>query len=273
MARYSGLRPLVLVLALALVGCGNGGEAEQDANTAERSATKVEPGSVPMAAAFARAGLTVVDYRSFPGQIQGRSAGVISYRTRDGKRGGVLVAQGMATGSPNQVAWHWYFDAAPDSTARAEINGDGLWDVRVYMHDGSVREFVQGQDFTLLAQERDDHVALNGTSSDPAVVWRCFDGDTATFWEGGSGVGSWIEVPAPLGVEVGILRVRLADTGRPQRLAVEADGKKLADVDLEATSGEQIIEVPELRGAHSVRLRVASMRGEGPARLAELGIR
>jgi hypothetical protein len=276
MTRYCGLRPLVLVSALALIACGKGGdEAERETRTTEQpAAAQVAPGGVPMAAAFARAGLTVVHYGPFPAQIQYRRAGAITYRARDGRRGGVLIAQGVATGVPDQVAWHWYFaDAVPDSSARAEINGDGLWDVRVYMHDGGVREFVQGRDFTLLIAERDDRVALNGASSDPALVWYCFDGDTATAWEGASGKDSWIEIPAPLGVEAGLLRVRLTEAGQPERLAIEADGKTVAEVDLEATSGEQLIEVPELRGARSVRLRVASMRGRGPARLAELGIR
>jgi hypothetical protein len=145
--------------------------------------------------------------------------------------------------------------------------------MRVHMHGGGVRDLVQGETFTLMAAERDDRLALNGASSDPDPVWRCFDGDTTTAWEGRAGVGSWLALPAPLGVESGILRIRLSPSGQPQRLTVEADGKKVEDVDLGATTREQLVEVPGLRGARSVRLLVASMRGSGPARIAELGVR
>jgi len=274
MKRHSVFWPLVLVFALAIVGCGKGGGGEKQATASKTPPPALPAGDVPLGAKFASAGLTVVGDKPFPAQLEYRKAQAVTYRTGDGKSGGLVIVQGMATEKPGRVVWHWYFaDGVPDSAAATEINGDGLWDVRVYMHGGGVRDFVQGESFTLMAAERDDRVAQNGDSSDPDGVWRCFDGDTTTVWEGKAGVGSWLAIPAPLGIEDGILRIRLAPGGQPQRIAVEADGKKVEDVDLGATAKEQLIEVSGLRGAHSARLLVASMRGSGPARIAELGVR
>ena len=198
MTRHGVFRPLVLVSSLVLIGCGKGGGDGKQATTSNTPAPTVAPGDVPMGAALARAGLTVVSDKAFPAQLEYRKAQAVAYRKRGGKQGGLLVVQGMATEQPARVVWHWYFaDGQPDSAAATELNGDGLWDVRVYMNGGDVRDFIQGESFTLMAAERDDRIAQNGDSSDPAGVWRCFDGDTTTAWEGTAGVGSWIAIPAP----------------------------------------------------------------------------
>src|SRR5262245_27712195 len=92
-------------------------------------------------------GFTLVTTQKLQAQLSGRRATAAVYRTADGKAGGVVYMQRMSNETEN-VTWHWYLtDGAPDSIQLAEINGDGLWDVRVFMAGGTTRDFIQGNSF------------------------------------------------------------------------------------------------------------------------------
>jgi hypothetical protein len=139
-----------------------------------------------------------------------------------------------------------------------EINGDGLWDVRVFMSGGTTRDFIQGETFTLMT-EREARYAMNGASS-AGESWKAFDGDTATAWQAPAS-GAFIEIPLPMGAGAGELSVRVASGSRASKLEIFAGDKKVQDVALQGSSEFQRIQLdPELQQAPTIRIVV-----EGPA--------
>lgn len=263
---------------LALVACGKSTDSETrtGGDTAARGAastTNVE--NAPMRSVLEAAGYQPVFYRRFPAQVPGMKASVVVYRARSGKDGGVLYLQQY--GERDRVVWHWYFESdAPDSVASFEVNGDGLWDVRMYVR-GEARDYLQDQSFTFVRSQRDDRVAMNGPSSEPvdadAMSWLCFDGDTTTAWRSrvGSG-GAFIVLPVPLGIDEGILSVQLRDAHQPLRCEVQAGGKTVQSFDLQATEQEQLIQLDaEARSARSLRLVVVT--GAAEVAISELGLK
>ncbi len=214
-------------------------------------------------------GFRIVHTQKLPAQLSNRRATAAVYRSQDGARGGVVYMQraGNAVGG---ISWHWYFDdGAPDSIQLTEINGDGLWDVRVFMRGGQPRDFVQGETFTLLA-DQDMRAAGNGASSG-TDAWKAFDGDTATAWQAPA-KDAYIVLPMPLGVEQGTLRLRVASGSRANKVEIFAGDRKVQSVELQRTNQFQEINLDAAaKDAPAVRLVV-----EGPAAtvaISELEIR
>lgn len=196
------------------------------------------PATAPYAPVITAKGYEVIQARRFPAQVDSRRATVVVYRAKDGARGGVLYVRGFQEDAPRPV-WHWYFnDAAPDSVAAADVNRDGLWDVRVYMAGGTTREFLQDKDFSFTGAERSGLVAMNGASSSTDGEFMVFDADTSTAWKAPSS-GAYIDIPNPFGLEAGQLTVRLAGGSRPSKLEIGDGTRKIQDVDLSSTSDEQ----------------------------------
>ena len=213
-------------------------------------------------------GFSIVWIRRAPAQISGHRATTAVYRSADGARGGVLYMQ-RATDEEG-VTWHWYFaDAAPDSVHVLEINGDGLWDARVFMAGGTTRDFIQGETFTFMT-DREARIAMNGAAS-AGDSWKAFDGDTATAWQTPTS-GAFIEIPLPMGAGSGELSVRVATGSRASKMEIFAGDKMVQEVPLEGSNDFQRIPLdPELQQAPLIRLVV-----EGPAKtvaISELEIR
>jgi hypothetical protein len=167
----------------------------------------------------------------------------------------------------------------PDSVVWREINRDGLWDVRVvFPHDKAV-EFVQDESFTLIAKERSDWIAMNGTSSVPASgefpMWMCFDGDTTTAWKSSVLQGAFIEFAVPFGVKEGLLTIGTLASEQPERCVVNADGKRVEEVEIRPAAGQQVIALGAgVRGATKVRLEFPSVRGGGEVvAVTEVGLK
>ncbi len=214
-------------------------------------------------------GLKLVTTQKVPAQLSSRRATAAIYRSQDGARGGVVYMQRMS-GSTDGITWHWYFeDGAPDSIQFQEINGDGLWDVRVFMAGGTTRDFVQGESFTFMTDDN-DRVAMNGAATGTGA-WMVFDGDTTTAWQSPT-KDAHIDIPMPLGVQEGELRVRVASGSRASKLQLFAGDKKVQDVNLQSTTEFQEIALDgALKDAPAIRIVV-----EGPAAtvaISELEIR
>ncbi len=196
-------------------------------------------------------GFDLVRTQHVPAQLSGRRATAAIYRAKDGKSGGVVYMQRLGNETEN-VTWHWYFaDGAPDSVQLAELNGDGLWDVRVFMAGGTTRDMIQGQGFTLMT-DRIERVAMNGASSGKDA-WKVFDGDTTTVWQAPAN-DAYLVVPMPLGLKDGKLRVRLGAGGGAEKLAIYAGDKKVQDVALTKSDRFQDVDLdaavkdaPEIR--------------------------
>jgi len=269
---------IIAVLAagiLSLGACGKSGDKQATSDDGRRVTTKLNPASAPMKSVLEKAGYEPVYYRRFPAQMPGMKANIVVYRAKSGKDGGVLYLQEY--GGSDRVVWHWYFDSGvPDSVTALEINGDGLWDVRMYV-GGETRDYVQDQSFTFVRSQRDDRVAMNGPSSEPidaeSMSWKCFDGDSTTAWRAkvGSG-GAFIVLPTPLGIEDGILSVRLSGAKQPLKCELQVDGNKVQDVDLKPVDTEQLVHLDaEARKARSLRLVVDS--GADEVAISELGLK
>jgi hypothetical protein len=214
-------------------------------------------------------GFQLVGTRRMPSQLSAHRGSVAIYRSADGTRGGLLYMQ-RSNNSTEGITWHWYFaDGAPDSIQAVEINGDGLWDVRVFMAGGTTRDFIQGESFSLLA-EREARFAMNGAAS-AGDAWKAFDGDTATAWQAPSRE-AYIEVPLPLGVAKGEIAVRVASGNHARKLQIYAGDKKVQEVDLQRTSDFQSARLDEAaKDAPALRIVV-----EGPdetVAISELEIR
>ncbi len=214
-------------------------------------------------------GFRIVRTQQLPAQLSGRRATTAIYRSQDGARGGVVYMQRMSNDREG-ITWHWYFaDGAPDSIQLNEFNGDGLWDVRVFMAGGAPRDFVQGESFSFMT-DRESRVAMNGAASG-SDSWKAFDGDVETAWQSPA-KDAYIDLPLPLGFEEGTLRVRVADGSRASKVEIFAGDKKVQDVALQDTHEFQEIELDaSLKEAAAIRVVV-----EGPAAtvaISELEIR
>jgi hypothetical protein len=214
-------------------------------------------------------GFQLVGTKRMPAQLSAHRGTAAIYRSADGTRGGVLYMQ-RSNNSSEGITWHWYFaDGAPDSIQAVEINGDGLWDVRVFMAGGSTRDFIQGESFSLLA-EREARFAMNGAAS-AGDAWKAFDGDTATAWQAPSR-DAYIDVPLPLGVPKGEIAVRVASGNHAHKLQVYAGDKKIQEVELQRTNAVQSAQLDDAaKDAPAIRIVV-----EGPdemVAISELEIR
>ncbi|HEU4928785.1 MAG TPA: hypothetical protein VFU38_03070 [Candidatus Krumholzibacteria bacterium] len=214
-------------------------------------------------------GYRIVNTQKLPAQMSNRRATAAIYQSQDGASGGVVYMQ-RATPASDGISWHWYFaDGAPDSVQLTELNGDGLWDVRVFMRGGTTRDFVQGESFTLMA-DQDIRVAMNGSASG-TDSWKAFDGDTATAWQAPA-KDAHIDLPTPLGIKEGRLRLRLATGSTANRVDIFAGDRKVQSVELQRTNQFQEIDLDDsVMDAPGMRLVV-----EGPAAtiaISELEIR
>ena len=217
------------------------------------------------------AGFVVKSYKKFPAQEVGIKGRMLIYTDKRGRRsrsGGVIYIK--KTGAEAAPAWHWYFkDMVPDSVVYREINGDGLWDVRVVSTKGQSHDFIQDESFTLFANDRSDWIAMNGVSSMPVseefAMWRCFDGDTTTAWISPlSEPEVFLEFDVPFGVEAGILSIQSLEAGQPKGCAVYADGKQIKRFELEPVVSRQMIQLGgSVVGAKRVRLVFDSRHGDG----------
>jgi hypothetical protein len=216
------------------------------------------------------AGFAVKSYAGFPAQEVGRKGRMLIYTDKKAKHsGGVVFCK--KTGPAVAPCWHWHFkDMVPDSVTNVELNGDGLWDLRVVSTDGRVVNLVQDDSYTLVAADRSDWIAMNGASSVPvsedAAMWKCFDGDTASAWQ--SSIGSegeaFLEIGTPFGVKEGILTLHTLASDQPRQCTVYADGKQLQVLDLEPKAGWQTAKLDrKANGAKTVRLVFNSSHGQG----------
>jgi hypothetical protein len=264
------------VALLAPAACGTSGDTEKKAAvTARPVASGLDLESAPMKEAMEAAGYRPVFFRRFPAQVPGMKASVVVYRAKSGKDGGVVYLQEY--GETDREVWHWYFESeAPDSVAPVEINGDGLWDVRMYV-GGEARDYVQDQSFTFVRSQRNDRVAMNGASSEPndaeSMSWLCFDGDTTTAWRSKVGPGgAFIVLPVPLGMDEGILSVRLGDADQKLECELQADGRKVQDFGLQPNDHEQLVHLSaDAQKARSLRLVIK--KGADDVAITELELR
>lgn len=213
-------------------------------------------------------GFRIVATQKLPAQLSGRRATAAVYRSQDGATGGVVYTQRMSNDDEG-ITWHWYFaDGAPDSINLTELNGDGLWDVRVFMAGGTTRDFTQGEAFSFMT-DRVSRFAMNGASSG-SELWKAFDGDTATAWQSPA-KDAYLELPLPLGVGDGTMRLRVG-RGKTAKVAIFAGNKKVQDVTIENTRDYQdVILDPSLKDVPALRVVV-----EGPGAtvaISELEIR
>jgi hypothetical protein len=215
-----------------------------------------------------KAGFEPTLYRKFPCGRATEKGRALVYRNRGrGESGGVIyLAEARRGRAP---CWHWYFgDAVPEEVLPVELNEDGLWDVRVVMEDGSLREFMQDESFTLRAGHRSDWIALNGTASphtDPNhAMWKCFDGDSTTSWSS-SLFGKdevFIEVLTPFRLERGILTLRTLEKGRPRECRLYSGQEMLQTFELADKAGTHQLQLErDAREAESIRLVVRSVYG------------
>jgi hypothetical protein len=178
-------------------------------------------------------------------------------------------------------SWHWYFEnVAPDSTCPVELNRDGLWDIRILLEDGGFLEFIQEETFTLSAHNRDDWIAMNGSSSPAAdpehAMWKCFDGNENTAWRSSlkNHEEVYVELSAPFGIKRGILTVQTLDKDRPKECRLYADGKVVQKFKLQDETGIQKIRVEEaVMAAKKIRLAILSTFGKSSqVSIAELSL-
>ncbi|HEX5131002.1 MAG TPA: hypothetical protein VFX92_00795 [Candidatus Krumholzibacteria bacterium] len=263
---------VTLVIGL-LVACGKSGEKKSEGSgaTGAGADSTAVPSSVGLA--LTAKGFRVIDERRVPSERSGRNASAVVYRSADGAAGGVYyVLQPIDTG-PEEIGWHWHFAGdAPDSVLFTELNHDGLWDMQVYSGGGKTLDLVQGDSFWLMGPARKGTVALNGASSQPDGLWKCFDGDSTTAWTA-TGQTAYVEFPSPLGLEAGELSVQLAGDNRPGKVTVSAGDQKLQTVDLSDTINRQTFALdPATRQAAVIRLEFSGGSG-GAISISELGIR
>jgi len=281
---------LIALLAALVLSCGQKDKEPEPARTAvkktdpakirrpggnPRSSAQTEPVKVyvpdknPFQNIIKTAGYESVAYRSFPFTRVGERGEVVVYRADGADRGGVIFLKTI----DGQVSpsWHWYFDdAAPDSAYPMEINEDGLWDLRVVMTGGQVREFLQEQTFTLSGRLRNDWIALNGTCS-PSTdsgheMWRSFDGNPNTSWRSSLAGRDevYLEVSTPFGLHRGILTVHTQDEGRPKECRLLLDGKVVQSFKLKNKTARQRIQIKSsAQKIKTARLAVLSIHGPG----------
>jgi len=268
-------------LTALVISCGRKDKEPEPGQTAVQTTTPAEtftrkapdgvytPDLNPFRDIIRMAGFESVVYRSFPFSRLGDGGEVVVYRAAGADRGGVIYLKTLS----GQVApsWHWFFDdAAPDSVYPVEINEDGLWDVRVVMAGGQVREFLQEQTFTLSGELRNDWIALNGSCSPPTdqghELWRCFDGDPRTCWRSSLAGRDdvYLEVRTPFGLQRGILTVCTLDEGRPKECRLLFDGKVVQSFNLKNETARQRIQIKSSAASiQTARLVVLSIHGAG----------
>jgi len=263
---------------IVLAGCGKKdsqkttGDANGKDSTAAVSGStegEINVSNAPFGAVVTGRGFKVVQAREFPAQLTSRRGAVVVYQSADATNGGIVYTMSMP-GQPDKVVWHWRFtDQAPDSIAALELNGDGLWDVRVYMRGGKTVDMEQDRDFCFRGPERDALAAMNGPASAPEL-WKAFDGDTATAWSSPA-ANAYIEMANPFGLTAGELAVRLAGGNRPGKLTLTG-GSASQSLDLEPTAEEQRFTLDAgFKEAPTIRVEFDA-KGANVA-LSELGIR
>lgn len=292
----SGKYMAVIVLAAAIAwtaaSCGKedgGADGKQVRDQAETSSvTDLAKQSMPGLSVedeflegrqmIEEAGFTIRSYRDFPAQEVTMKGRMLVYTDKGKKHSGVVYLKKV--GGRLHPSWHWYFeDMVPDSVLKREINGDGLWDVRMVASHGKTVDFLQDDSFTLMGPERSDWIAMNGESSPPVSkeneLWKAFDGDTTTAWKSAPQDVAFIELAVPFGVRDGVLRIATLSSEQPERCVVYADGKRVGEVELQPVAGRQEIALDAgIRGAKSVRLEFPSVRGGGNVvAVAELSLR
>jgi hypothetical protein len=285
-ARWDGMKKhrlivlFLLVIALLIMSCGKEGQkAEPEKAPKAQQVTSAE--EIPFKSFIEGAGFEVTLFEEFPSEEQGIKGRIMAYRSKAANSGGVIYFK--KADDIVSPCWHWFFkDAVPDSVRRAEINEDGLWDIRVVTKNGRRFDFIQGVDFTLLAKPREDWLALNGSCSPPTrpddyALWKCFDGDSATAYrtsiEGDK--GAFIDVSAPFGVREGILTIETTEREQPSNCELYADGKKIESFKLEKKQGKQMVRIPpEVQGAKEVRVVFnKSYDGAGIVKIAEFTLK
>ncbi len=297
MFRIKQFAVLIACLAVGLMAasCGKSGEQEskdkpksKEAGKAASELRNVVKESIDEASLddeFAQgrslvesAGFVVKSYKSFPAEEVSKKGRVLIYTDKQGKHsGGVLYVKRV--GFQTSPAWHWYFeDMVPDSVERVELNHDGLWDVRIVSTRGQVEKYIQDDTFTLSALERNDWIAMNGSSSPPASeaagMWRCFDGDTATAWQSSLTNGAFLEFDVPFGVKNGNLTLCAMPSDQPRQCTVYADGKQVGRIEFKPVAGRQVISLGQgVVGAKKIRLEFTSTHdNSGVVAVAELGL-
>lgn len=279
----------IVAMSLSLTSCGKSSENEDAKTDGNGSPSLTEIARRAMATVslddegrqfkevIEGAGYVLGTYEAFPTQEVGKKGRMLVYAGKDGKSGGVIFVKKV--GSATSPAWHWYFvDMVPERVEKLELNEDGLWDLKITGTDGRVMKFIQDTDFTLMARERDDWIAMNGDASPGVgdeVLWRCFDGDTTTAWRSKvtGPEKAFVEVRVPFGVKEGILSLKALDENQPKHCVVYADGKKLEELDLAKTSARQTIRLnASVSGAKSVRLVFESTHGGDVVAIAELAL-
>ncbi len=265
-------RRFVPCLLLFVLACGKSPDDRKATGGAGKPADAPPAGSAAVASMLEAKGYSVVQNRRAPAQRPGTVASAVVYRAQDGKRGGVLYVVRPVEGTEESIFWHWYFtDGAPDSVSFMEMNRDGLWDARIYAGERKL-DMIQGESFWLLGKNRSAVAALNGPSSAPEDLWKCFDGDSTTAWRS-SKSGAFIEIPSPLGTPEGRLDVQLANEGRPRKLTVYADGDRVQTVDLADTGNRQSFQLdPAVRDASLIRVEIEGGSDESVA-ISEMELR
>lgn len=282
-----GAVTLLFVVLIGFGACGGGSDNESVADKGGETEASDDGLQVietlaledaPFRDELSKAGFEATGYARFPAQQPLYKASTIIYEAKKGERGGVLYV--LDKGGDYSVGWHWYFDdAVPEAIQPVELNGDGLWDVRITMKDGSTREEIQEESFTLVTHGRESKIALNGEVSggtkEGFPQWHCFDGDTTTVWRATAGDDAWVEVKAPLGVRDGILTVKTLDSDQPHNCALVVDGKKVQNLEFSEAKGTQLVRLAEpIESAQSVRLVVESSFGDnGAVAISELEIK
>lgn len=277
---------LVLICA-GVLACGGGSDQEKaEGETADSPDQKAQGPSdalpvtsAPFAGELEAAGFEPAYYTRFPATVAGKDGRLILYRSASGgKDGGMIFIQDATT--RYQWVWHWYFPGiSPERAEKTELNQDGLWDIKMYARGGKSHEFLQDDTFTLAGGERRDRIALNGNSSTAVPgnpLWFCLDSNHNTAWMAPTGDGEpYIEFESPFGLKEGILAVKSLPDYQPRLCEIEADGKKIQELELEATTKEQLIQLdPAARQAKRIRITVKSCHGSAQrVAIAELSIR
>jgi hypothetical protein len=261
----TSMRTLKLVCvgaALVLFGCGKSGEKKAASDEAtDSSSARAEAAVVyhpsAIGSTLTRQGFRVVADRRVPSQHSGRTASAVVYQSADGAEGGVLYVERPDGGGLEDAVWHWYFsETAPDSAQVEEINGDGLWDIRVFAKGGKTIDLIQRQSFTLMGPPLGTAVAVDGAASSPPDQWKCFDGNGTTVWTVPSS-DPYVEFLNPLRAPVTEIDIRLGERHRPDKLEVFAGKSKVQTIDLAATSDEQRFKLDAaVQNAASIRFQV-----------------
>jgi len=278
----------IVAMSLVLASCGKSTE-EEDTKTSSTSRSiseiaklaaeglSLEDEGMQIKEAIEGAGYVAGAYEVFPSQEVGKKGRMLVYSAKGGKSGGVIFVK--KTGAAASLAWHWYFgNMVPEKVEKHELNEDGLWDLKITCTNGDVLQFIQDTDFTLMANDREDWIAMNGEASagvGDEALFRCFDGDTTTAWRStlSGPEKAFVEVPTPFGVKQGILSVTALAENQPKKCVVYADGKKVEELELAQTSARQTIRLNgSAAGAKSVRLVFESAHGGDVVAIAELAL-